>query len=248
MELLQKVRKLIETSSNIVAFTGAGASTESNIPDFRSKDGLYKGNGKKYKYPPEYMLSHTFFIQHPDLFYDYYKSNMIYRDAKPNECHFSLAELERQGKLKAVVTQNIDGLHQAAGSKTVWELHGSVQRNICMKCNKKYDLDYIMKSENIVPHCNECGGIIKPDVVLYEEMLDEDVLYQAISAIQRADIFLAIGTSMVVYPAAGLIDYYQGNKLILINKTATIYDSKFDIVINQSAGETLKILIPRSPR
>lgn len=243
MELLEKARKLIKTSSNIVAFTGAGASTESNIPDFRSSGGLYSGNSKKYKYPPEYMLSHTFFIQHTDLFYDYYKNNMVYRDAKPNACHLSLAELERQGKLKAVVTQNIDGLHQAAGSKTVFELHGSVQRNVCTKCNKKFDLDYIMGSDKIVPHCDECGGIIKPDVVLYEEMLDQDVLYNAISAISKADVLLVIGTSLVVYPAAGLIDYYSGNKMILINKAETPYDGRCEIVINQSAGATLRSLV-----
>jgi NAD-dependent deacetylase len=243
MEQLQKARNFIEESSNIVAFTGAGASTESNIPDFRSNGGLYNSNGRKYEYPPEYMLSHTFFMEHTDLFYDYYKSNMIYKDAKPNECHLSLAKLEREGKLKAVVTQNIDGLHQAAGSQTVFELHGSVQRNICMKCKKKFDLDYIIGSDKAVPRCNECGGIIKPDVVLYEEMLDQDVLHNAISAISRADVLLVIGTSLVVYPAAGLIDYYSGKKMILINKTQTPYDGRADIVINQSAGETLKSLV-----
>jgi len=242
MDKLQTAVNFIKNSSNIVAFTGAGASTESNIPDFRSSDGLYSDN-KKYKYPPEYMLSHSFFVKHTEEFFDFYRNKMIYRDARPNNCHIGLAKLEEIGKLKAVITQNIDGLHQLAGSKNVLELHGSVYRNYCMRCKAAFDLDYIMNERNPVPKCNKCGGIVKPDVVLYEEELDHDVLSKSIAFIREADVLIVIGTSLVVYPAAGLINYYRGDKLILINKSPTPYDSLARLVISGSAGEVMKSII-----
>ena len=212
-EEAKRLQELIDKYDNIVFFGGAGVSTESGIPDFRSQDGLYN---QKYDYPPETILSHTFFMRHPDEFYRFYQDKMLCDTAKPNAAHLKLAELEASGKLKAVITQNIDNLHQMAGSKKVLELHGSVYRNYCMKCGKSYDFAY-MKNAKGVPKCT-CGGMIKPDVVLYEESLDEDVMARAIHYIRQADVLIIGGTSLVVYPAAGLIQYYRGHKLAVINK------------------------------
>lgn len=239
----QRLKEIIENSENIVFFGGAGVSTESNIPDFRSESGLYNAQ-RKYGRSPEEMLSHSFFVNHTDTFFDYYKNNLIYRNAEPNKAHRALAKLESEGKLKAVITQNIDGLHQKAGSRNVFELHGSVLRNYCMDCGEYYDLDYIMDDSNCednIPLCKKCGGIVKPDVVLYEEALDEDCMMGAIKAIQQADTLIIGGTSLVVYPAAGLIRYFGGNKLVLINKQATPYDSKADLVINDSIGKVMDL-------
>ena len=229
---VQRLKEMIEESDNIVFFGGAGVSTESGIPDFRSVDGLYH---QKYAYPPETILSHTFYCRKTKEFYDFYKDKMICLDAKPNKAHEYLAKLEEKGKLKAIVTQNIDGLHQMAGSKCVYELHGSVHRNYCTKCHAFYDAKAILDAKD-VPRCS-CGGIIKPDVVLYEEGLDSEVLEGAISSIRNADMLIVGGTSLVVYPAAGLIDYYSGNKLVLINKASTGMDQKADLVINGKIGE-----------
>lgn len=231
---VEKLQKMISESDNIVFFGGAGVSTESGIPDFRSVDGLYN---QKYDYPPETILSHTFYMRKPEEFYRFYRDKMLCLTAEPNKAHKKLAELEEKGKLKAVITQNIDGLHQAAGSRRVLELHGSVLRNYCMKCNKFYDAEYILNSEG-VPEC-ECGGMIKPDVVLYEEGLDQRTLQDSVSYISRADVLIIGGTSLAVYPAAGLIDYYRGNKLVLINKSATPMDSRADLLIQGSIGEIL---------
>lgn len=236
-----RVKEVLERSEKVVFFGGAGVSTESNIPDFRSEAGLYKAMND-YGYSPEHMLSRTFFMNHTEKFYDYYKKNLIYPDAQPNKAHIALAELESEGKLTAVVTQNIDGLHQKAGSKTVYELHGSVLRNVCMECGAKYDLDYIMDEEhchNGMPHCEKCNGLVKPDVVLYEEPLDDDVIKGAVKAISEADTMIVGGTSLVVYPAAGLINYFRGKDLILINKSETGYDSQATLVINDSIGKVL---------
>ncbi len=235
---IEKLKRLIESSSNIVFFGGAGVSTESNIPDFRSEDGIYR-TISKYGNSPEVILSHSFFVNNTEKFYDYYKNNMIYKSAKPNKAHLALAGLERQGRLKAVVTQNIDGLHQAAGNRNVLELHGSVHRNFCTGCGKSFDLEYIINSPNIVPLCDMCGKIVKPDVVLYEESLNMDTMSKAVSFISKADVFIVGGTSLAVYPAAGLIDYYRGSKLVLINKSATPYDRKADLIINDSIGKVL---------
>ena len=232
-EKILKLKEWVDQSDNIVFFGGAGVSTESNIPDFRSVDGLYN---QEYDYPPETILSHTFFMRNPEEFYRFYKNKMLLLDAKPNAAHLKLAELEEKGKLKAVVTQNIDGLHQAAGSKVVYELHGSVHRNYCMKCGKFFGPEY-MAAEEGVPHCDACGGMIKPDVVLYEEGLDQEVIEGAVTAISRADVLIIGGTSLVVYPAAGLIDYYRGNKLVLINKSSTPRDRIADLIINDSIGK-----------
>lgn len=232
LAVVQRLKEMIEESDNIVFFGGAGVSTESGIPDFRSVDGLYH---QKYAYPPETILSHTFYCRKTKEFYDFYKDKMICLDAKPNKAHEYLAKLEEKGKLKAIVTQNIDGLHQMAGSKCVYELHGSVHRNYCTKCHAFYDVKAILDAED-VPRCS-CGGIIKPDVVLYEEGLDSEVLEGAISSIRNADMLIVGGTSLVVYPAAGLIDYYRGNKLVLINKASTGMDQKADLVINGKIGE-----------
>ncbi|NLZ48025.1 MAG: NAD-dependent protein deacylase [Clostridiales bacterium] len=235
---LDNLKKVIKESDNIVFFGGAGVSTESNIPDFRSASGLYNEKTQS-KYSPEEILSHDFFMEHTEEFYDFYKSKMIYVDAKPNDAHLVLAELEKMGKLKAVITQNIDGLHQSAGSKEVLELHGSVHRNYCTKCHKFFGLDYIIKSKGI-PLCEECGGIIKPDVVLYGENLDMDVLHRSIDYIAKSQVLIVAGTSLTVYPAAGLIRYFKGKELILINKTPTPYDKLAHIVINDSVGKTLR--------
>lgn len=232
LAVVQRLKEMIEESDNIVFFGGAGVSTESGIPDFRSVDGLYH---QKYAYPPETILSHTFYCRKTKEFYDFYKDKMICLDAKPNKAHEYLAKLEEKGKLKAIVTQNIDGLHQMAGSKCVYELHGSVHRNYCTKCHAFYDAKAILDAKD-VPRCS-CGGIIKPDVVLYEEGLDSEVLEGAISSIRNADMLIVGGTSLVVYPAAGLIDYYRGNKLVLINKASTGMDQKADLVINGKIGE-----------
>lgn len=244
-ELDARLKEIIDVSKNIVFFGGAGVSTESNIPDFRSEKGLYSAR-QQYGRSPEEMLSHSFFMSHTDTFFDYYKNNLIYRDAEPNDAHKALAYLENEGKLKAVITQNIDGLHQKAGSKTVFELHGSVLRNRCMDCGESYELDYITDDAHCrgnIPICPKCGGIIKPDVVLYEESLDEGCLTAAVDAIERADTLIVGGTSLVVYPAAGLIRYFRGKKLVLINKQPTQYDSSADLVINDSIGKVMKIQI-----
>ncbi len=238
-----RLREIIDNSKNIVFFGGAGVSTESNIPDFRSESGLYNAQ-RKYGRSPEEMLSHSFFVSHTDTFFDYYKNNLIYLEAEPNKAHRALAKLEKEGKLKAVITQNIDGLHQKAGSRNVFELHGSVLRNYCMDCGEFYDVEYIMDDSNCkggIPKCKKCGGTVKPDVVLYEEALDEDCMMGAIRAIQQADTMIIGGTSLVVYPAAGLIRYFGGNKLVLINKQATPYDSQADLVINDSIGKVMDL-------
>lgn len=239
----ERLRDIIANSDNIVFFGGAGVSTESNIPDFRSESGLYNAQ-QKYGRSPEEMLSHSFFMRHTDTFFDYYKNNLIYRSAEPNKAHRALAKLEAEGKLRAVITQNIDGLHQKAGSRNVYELHGSVLRNYCMDCGEFYDLDYIMDEANCdggIPKCKKCGGTVKPDVVLYEEALDDDCMMGAIRAIQQADTLIIGGTSLVVYPAAGLIRYFGGNKLVLINKQATPYVSQADLVINDSIGKVMDL-------
>lgn len=236
-----RVKAVIDESEKIVFFGGAGVSTESNIPDFRSESGLYQAVSQ-YGQSPETMLSHSFFMNHMDTFFDYYKNNLIYQDAKPNKAHEALARLEQEGKLTAVVTQNIDGLHQLAGNKNVYELHGSVLRNYCMDCNAFYDLDYVMNPEHCegdIPKCETCGGVIKPDVVLYEEALDEDVISGAVNAISKADTLIVGGTSLVVYPAAGLINYFRGNNLILINKSQTQYDDRATLVVNDAIGKVL---------
>ncbi len=233
--MYDKLKKVIEKSDNIVFFGGAGVSTESGIPDFRSVDGLYN---QKYKYPPETILSHSFFIRNPQEFYDFYREKMICLSAQPNNAHRALAKLEQQGKLKAIVTQNIDGLHQLAGSKNVFELHGSVHRNYCMKCNKFYDISAITHSKEI-PRC-ECGGIIKPDVVLYEEGLNEDTIRSAVKYILQAEVLIIGGTSLNVYPAAGFIDYFNGETTVLLNKSETPFDSRANIVIRDPIGTVLK--------
>lgn len=240
-EDIKKLKEIIENSKKIVFFGGAGVSTESNIPDFRSEEGLYNAQ-QQYGMSPEYMLSHSYFIDNPEGFYDYYKHNLVYEDAKPNKAHYALAKLEQEGKLIAVVTQNVDGLHQKAGSKTVYELHGSAARNYCMDCRKAFDMDYIMDPANCdgyVPKCDKCGGIVKPDVVLYEEALDESQIMGAVNAISQADTLIVGGTSLVVYPAAGLIRYFNGKNLVLINKSSTQYDSIANLIISDSIGKVL---------
>ena len=236
-----RVKEVVDRSRRIVFFGGAGVSTESNIPDFRSETGLYKAMNE-YGHSPEEMLSSSFFMEHTEMFFDYYKKHLIYQDARPNKAHIALAKMEEEGKLTAVVTQNIDGLHQKAGSRKVYELHGSVLRNTCMECGERYDLEYIMDEancENKVPRCEKCGAVVKPDVVLYGEMLDEDVLTGAVKAISEADTLIVGGTSLVVYPAAGLINYFSGKDLILINKSETSYDGRATLVINDAIGKVL---------
>lgn len=232
----QNLKEIIESSQRIVFFGGAGVSTESNIPDFRSDTGIYQE--KKYRFPPETMLSHSFFQRFPEEFYDFYFDKMIYPNAKPNPAHLALARLEQQGKLTAVITQNIDGLHQAAGSRNVLELHGSVLRNTCMNCGKKYRLEDMLAQKGSVPYCT-CGGIIKPDVVLYEEGLDQGVIEEAVWHIRHADCMIVGGTSLAVYPAAGLIRYFRGKHLVLINKTATGYDRDATLIIREPIAEVL---------
>ena len=237
----ERLKKIIDNSASVVFFGGAGVSTESNIPDFRSEKGLYSAQ-KEYGYSPEEMLSHSFFVRHMKTFYDYYKKNLIYLDAEPNKAHKALAYLEKQGKLKAVITQNIDGLHQKAGNEKVYELHGSVLRNYCTQCGAFYDVHYIMDEANCkdgIPHCKECGGIVKPDVVLYEESLDDETVSGAINAIASADTLIVAGTSLTVYPAAGFIRYFRGKNLILINRDKTAMDSAFSHIIHGKVGEIM---------
>ena len=236
-EKVEELRKIIDESENIVFFGGAGVSTESGIPDFRSKDGLYN---LKYKYPPEEILSHSFFINNTKEFFEFYRDKMNSLKYEPNITHIKLSELEKKGKLKAVITQNIDGLHQKAGSKNVLELHGSVLRNYCMKCKKEYCAEDVFNSQGI-PKCN-CGGIIKPDVVLYGEMLDDNIVSKSVDAIKRADVLIIGGTSLTVYPASSLIYYFKGKKLVLINRDSTQMDSMADLVINDSLGNVFKYI------
>jgi len=231
---IKALQAMIDKSRRIVFFGGAGVSTESGLKDFRSEDGLYR---EKYKYPPETMLSHSFFRTHPEVFFAFYRDKLLCPNVRPNAAHEKLAELERAGRLSAVVTQNIDGLHQMAGSQNVIELHGSVHRNYCVKCHQKYSLDFVLATTG-VPHC-ECGGIVRPDVVLYEEPLDAEVIDAAVRAISEADMLIVGGTSLAVYPAAGLIDYFEGGKLVLINKQATAYDRRADLRISAPIGQTL---------
>lgn len=235
MEEIRKFQQMIDESRNIVFFGGAGVSTESNIPDFRSEDGLYN---MKYKYPPETIISHTFFLRNPEEFYRFYKDRMLCLGAEPNPAHRKLAELEQAGKLSAVVTQNIDGLHQKAGSRKVYELHGSIHRNYCMECGKFYDAEYVKNSEGI-PRCS-CGGMIKPDVVLYEEGLDTKTIQNSVEAIAHADMLIIGGTSLVVYPAAGFIDYFRGKYLVLINKAETGRSVRADLVIREPIGKVME--------
>jgi len=232
---IAQLQEIIDNTDNIVFFGGAGVSTESGIPDFRSQDGLYR---MKYAYPPETIVSHSFFMKHTAEFYDFYRDKMIAPDAQPNAAHLKLAELEQAGKLRAVVTQNIDGLHQKAGSKEVLELHGSVLRNNCTRCGAFYDEQYILKADGI-PVCEKCGGIVKPDVVLYEESLDMNIMTKAIRCISEADVLIIGGTSLVVYPAAGMIDYFHGSKLVLINKSSTGREGRADLVITDAIGEVM---------
>lgn len=239
-QTVQQLHELLKRSSHIVFFGGAGVSTASNIPDFRSDEGLYSGREqKKYPYPPETMLSHTFFVRHTEQFFEYYFDKMVYPDAKPNPAHIALAKLEEMGRLSAVITQNIDGLHQQAGSKRVYELHGSVHRNTCQQCGKHYSLQEMLQWKGKgVPRCS-CGGVIKPDVVLYEESLDSDVLEKAIRHIMAADLMIVGGTSLAVYPAAGLLQYYDGLDLVLINKTETPYDRRASLIIREPIGQVM---------
>ncbi len=232
---VERLQEIIDGSSDIVFFGGAGVSTESGIPDFRSQDGLYH---MQYRFPPEQIISRSFFDRDPDEFYRFYKDRMICTTAEPNAAHLKLAELENAGKLSAVVTQNIDGLHQKAGSKNVYELHGSTLRNSCMKCHKPYSLDYVMDCSG-VPYCEECGGIVKPDVVLYEEGLDNDVVEGAVRAIASADTIIVAGTSLVVYPAASFLQYFRGKHFVLINRDPTPADDRADLVIHDSVGKIL---------
>ncbi|MCR5398262.1 MAG: NAD-dependent protein deacylase [Lachnospiraceae bacterium] len=237
-EQIQELAQILKESDNIVFFGGAGVSTESDIPDFRSSNGLW--NEKlQINFTPEQLVSHTFYMRYPEEFFKFYKDKLIYPDARPNNAHKALAKLEQMGKLKAVVTQNIDGLHQAAGSKTVYELHGSVLRNYCEKCHAFYDEKFILESED-VPTCPKCGGRVKPDVVLYEEGLDQSIINHSVEAIEAADTLIIGGTSLVVYPAAGLIQYFHGKHLVLINKSETSADRKADLVIHDSIGKVFK--------
>lgn len=241
-EKINALYKLIDKSKNIVVLTGAGISVPSGIPDFRSASGLYStpyGN-----YPPEVMISHDFFYEHTEDFYRFYKEKMLFPKAKANPAHECLASLEKMGKLKAVITQNIDGLHQKGGSKTVYEIHGSVHRNYCTRCGKFFDLNYVMKYDGI-PKCDDCRATIKPDVVLYGESLDQDILRKVIRAIDDADMFIVIGTSLVVYPAAGLLDYFEGDRIVLINKGQTTYDQRADLIINEDCAKVAEELMKK---
>ena len=230
---VKQLKEIVDNTDNLVFFGGAGVSTESGIPDFRSTDGLYN---MKYKYPPETIVSHTFFVRRTEEFYEFYKDKMMALDAKPNKAHYKLAQWEKEGKCRAVVTQNIHGLHHMAGSKKVLELHGSIHRNYCTKCGKFFDAAYVKNSEG-VPRCDACGGLVKPDVVLYEEGLDSQTISDAVYAISHADVLIIGGTSLAVYPAAGMIDYFRGSHLVLINRSSTPRDSQADLVINDSIGE-----------
>ena len=237
-EEVRKLQDIIDDSQNIVFFGGAGVSTESNIPDFRSADGLYQ---QQYKYSPEQIVSHSFFVRNTEAFYEFYKSKMMFLDAKPNPAHKKLAELEAAGKLSAVITQNIDGLHQAAGSKNVLELHGSIHRNYCQRCHQFYDAAYVKNAEGI-PKCS-CGGVIKPDVVLYEEGLDSSIIEKSIHAISMADTLIIGGTSLVVYPAAGFIDYFRGKHLVVINKGATAREVGAELTIAAPIGQIMAHIV-----
>ena len=240
MNKIEKLQEIIDDSDNIVFFGGAGASTESGIPDFRSESGIFKSL-EKYGDTPERLVSHSYYLEHTGKFFSYYKDCLIFPEAEPNPAHYTLARLEKEGKLNAIITQNIDGLHQKAGSKNVLELHGSIYRNYCEICKKEYDLNFILESEGI-PHCT-CGGIIKPDVILYEEALDMNILNKSVEYIMSADTLIVGGTSLVVYPAAGLINYFKGKNLVLINKSQTDYDNLATLVINEAIGETLAKII-----
>ena len=238
-EKIVKLQQIIDSSSNIVFFGGAGVSTESGIPDFRSVDGLYN---QQWKYPPEQIISHSFFYSDTKEFYRFYREKMLPIGIEPNAAHYKLSELEKSGKLRAVITQNIDGLHQKAGSKTVYELHGSTLRNYCLECGEFYDENFIKESENSedkLPHCKKCGGLVKPDVVLYEEGLNQDLIEKSIDAISNADTLIIGGTSLVVYPAAGFVRYFRGNHLVLLNKSTTSMDSSAELVIHDSIGKVL---------
>lgn len=241
-EKIENFQKIYDNSDSIVFFGGAGVSTESGIPDFRSQDGLYS---QQWKYPPETIISRSFFDANPVEFYRFYREKLIIKNIEPNTAHFQLAKMEEKGKLKAVVTQNIDGLHQKAGSKNVFELHGSTLKNFCMDCGAEYGIDFIAESENSpdkLPRCAKCGGLVKPDVVLYEESLDQNVINGAVNAIKNADTLIIGGTSLVVYPAAGLIDYFRGKNIVLINKSATAGDARANLVIHESIGKVLGML------
>lgn len=241
-EKIENFQKIYDNSDSIVFFGGAGVSTESGIPDFRSQDGLYS---QQWKYPPETIISRSFFDANPVEFYRFYREKLIIKNIEPNTAHFQLAKMEEKGKLKAVVTQNIDGLHQKAGSRNVFELHGSTLRNFCMDCGAEYGIDFIAESENSpdkLPRCAKCGGLVKPDVVLYEESLDQNVINGAVNAIKNADTLIIGGTSLVVYPAAGLIDYFKGKNIVLINKSATAGDARANLVIHESIGKVLGML------
>lgn len=241
-EKIENFQKIYDNADSIVFFGGAGVSTESGIPDFRSQDGLYS---QQWKYPPETIISRSFFDANPVEFYRFYREKLIIKNIEPNTAHFQLAKMEEKGKLKAVVTQNIDGLHQKAGSKNVFELHGSTLRNFCMDCGAEYGIDFIAESENSPdkqPRCSKCGGLVKPDVVLYEESLDQNVINGAVNAIKNADTLIIGGTSLVVYPAAGLIDYFRGKNIVLINKSATAGDARANLVIHESIGKVLGML------
>lgn len=237
-EKIEQLSKILKESNSIVFFGGAGCSCESGIPDFRSSNGLYSKKLSR-NFTPEQAVSHSFFIRYPEEFFDFYKKNLIYPEAKPNDCHNALVKLEEMGKLKSIITQNIDGLHQAAGSKIVYELHGSVLRNYCTKCMEFYDAGYVMNADG-VPKCSKCGGVVKPDVVLYEEGLDDEIISKSIHAISEADTLIIGGTSLVVYPAAGLINYFKGKNLILINKSSTSADKKANLVINDNIASVMK--------
>ncbi len=239
---IKKLANMIKESNNIVFFGGAGVSTESNIPDFRSASGLFNEKLNK-NFTPEQLVSHSFYIRYPEEFYKFYKDKLVYKEARPNKAHIALAKLEKIGKLKAIVTQNIDGLHQMAGSKNVLELHGSIHRNYCTKCNKFFNLDEMLNLDGIVPYCDTCKNIIKPDVVLYEEGLDDNIISKTISSISSSDLLIIGGTSLVVYPAASFINYFKGKNIVLINKSKTPYDSKADLVINDSIGRILDEVI-----
>ena len=239
MDKIDKLRQIFKESKNVVFFGGAGMSTESGVPDFRSANGIYSRRLNQ-EFRPEEMASHSFFVNHTEAFFEFYREHRIFRNIQPNAGHKALAELERRGILKAVVTQNIDGLHQLAGSKTVYELHGSILRWPCVQCGKVYSVDYVLQEENKpVPHCENCGGIVRPGVVLYEEGLDSDVVENAVRAISEADTLIVGGTSLVVYPAAGLIDYFEGRHLVLINKSETKADARAELVIRDAIGEVL---------
>ena len=239
---IEKLKELIDSHNNIVFFGGAGVSTESDIPDFRSATGLFSEKLNR-NFSPEQLVSHTFFMRYPEDFFKFYKDKLIYEDAKPNKAHIALSKLVEMGKLNAIITQNIDGLHQMAGSRNVFELHGSIHRNYCTKCGKFFNLEEMLNLGGIVPHCDNCGAIVKPDVVLYEEALDNSVVNKTINALSNADLLIIGGTSLVVYPAAGFIDYFNGDSIVLINKSSTGYDSKASLIINDSIGKVLSQVI-----